>query len=108
MTSKLYALSYAHGTISSILIECPNQSHMDATPLVVANECDDSFDIMFDVVLGFTKANNCNSIDIQPYHVSDILSGAGIEYTYDTLRAINLMQAFNADRARFLSLATKL
>lgn len=106
LTNKVYALSYSSSTASSILIECPVQAHIDASPLIVADECDDAFEAMHDLITLAENSNQCEMCEIAAWDVSDILGEAGIEHTYDTLGAMDLLTAFNANRARFLYLSS--
>ena len=106
LANKVYALTYSSSTVSSILIECPEHAHVDASPLIVANECDDTFETMCDFIIDAVKSNQCVMYKIAPWDVSGILAEAGIEHTYDTLGAMDLLAAFNANRTRFIHLSS--
>ncbi|UKA04790.1 hypothetical protein [Photobacterium damselae] len=106
-SSELMILSYNGSTVSSILIECPNNKKAEASPIIIANECDDFFQMADDLIDQEKAKQKCKAYEIAPFDVCEILQDAEIEHTYDTLGAFELIKAFNANRPKFLYLATR-
>ncbi|HAS5778621.1 TPA: hypothetical protein I7E95_002579 [Vibrio cholerae] len=96
MGSNYFSISYSVSTVSSVLLYINNHKEdgiFKVTPLIVANECDDYFVELANLVDLMAEKTNAHKMQIQPAVVANILLDVDYKFAYDELSTEHLVKA---------------
>ncbi len=96
MGSNYFSISYSVSTVSSVLLYINNHKEdgiFKVTPLIVANECDDYFVELANLVDLMAEKTNAQKMQIQPAVVANILLDVDYKFAYDELSTEHLVKA---------------